>query len=126
MNTILCIEDEADIRENLAEELADEGYQAYVACDGRQGLEMIIEHEPDLVLCDISMPRMNGFQLLEEIRRIYPKFAELPFIFLTALADRSQVQAGLDCGADGYLIKPLDFEMLLMTVQSNLRQADPG
>lgn len=122
MTMILCIEDEARLRKNIAEELEDAGYDVRQAGDGREGLEMILEHKPDLVLCDITMPRQNGYELLKEVREKHLIFAEMPFIFLSALADRDRFLAGLKTGADAYLTKPIDFELLLQTVQASLRQ----
>ena len=124
MSTILCIEDEAYLCQNIVEELVDAGYDVHHASDGQVGLEMILKHKPDLVLCDVTMPRKNGFELLREIRERYPLHAEMPFIFLSALADKDQVLAGLKNGADGYLTKPIDFEMLLMTILTSLRQME--
>ena len=122
MTMILCIEDEARLRKNIAEELEDAGYDVCQAGDGQEGLEMILNHKPDLVLCDITMPRKNGYELLKEVREKYMLFAEMPFIFLSALADKERILAGLKTGADAYLTKPINFEMLLQTVQANLRQ----
>jgi len=124
MTKILCIEDEPDLREAIAEELEDADYTVCQAGDGRQGLEVILAQKPDLVLCDITMPNKNGHQLLRDIREKYPVFAEMPFIFLSALADREHILAGLKNGADGYLTKPVDFEVLLTTVKASLRQID--
>ena len=125
MATILCIEDEVELRINIAEELEDAGYDVCHAGDGNMGLQMIIKHKPDLVLCDINMPRKNGFQVLKEIREQHQRiFARMPFIFLTALADKQRVLAGLKDGADAYLTKPIEFELLLATVEASLRQMD--
>jgi len=124
MTTILCIDDEAAIREDIAEVLEDAGYDVLQASDGQEGLELIFKHEPDLVLCDITMPVMNGYDLMKVIRETYTLYAEMPFIFLTALADREQVMTGLKYGADAYLTKPIDFEMLLLKVQASLRQME--
>ena len=124
MTTILCIEDEAALREEIADELEDAGYEVLQASDGQEGLELIFKHEPDLVLCDITMPVKNGYDLMKVIRETYTLYAEMPFIFLTALADREQVMTGLKYGADAYLTKPIDFEMLLLTVQASLRQME--
>jgi DNA-binding response OmpR family regulator len=122
MATILCIEDVPELREDIAEELEEAGYDILQAGDGKEGLEMILKHKPDLVLCDISMPKMSGLQLLREVRGNYPLFAEMPIILLSALADRERVLEGLREGADAYLTKPIDFELLLIRVQTSLRQ----
>ncbi len=124
MIKIMCIEDEESLREDIVEELEDAGYNVTQAGDGRQGLKMILDLKPDLVLCDITMPRKDGYQLLKEIREEHPVFADMPFIFLSALADRERVVAGLKDGADAYLTKPIDFEMLLATIQASLRQVN--
>jgi len=122
MSTILCIEDEKLVREDIVEELEESGFTVLVADDGVDGLNMILNHKPDLVICDISMPRMDGFQLLVEIRQKYKLMANMPFIFLSALADEKHVLAGLKEGADNYLTKPVDFDLLKATVEASLRQ----
>lgn len=119
---ILCVEDEADIRGDITEELRDTGYETVEAANGREGLQAIAEHKPDLVLCDITMPEMNGYELLTALREKHPEFGDLPFVFLSALADRKDIIAGRQLGADDYVTKPVDFEMLLATVESRLRQ----
>lgn len=124
MPTVLCIEDEIAIRQDIVEELEDAGYQTLQAGDGIEGLETICKKKPDLVLCDITMPRMDGRALLTEIRERHPEFADLPFLFLSALADRKDVLAGLAVGADDYLTKPIDYELLLVRLDSALRQVD--
>ena len=124
MTTILCIEDEAALREGIVEELVDQNYTVLEASHGAEGLKMILEHHPDLVLCDINMPNMNGYELQSELRENYPQFAEMPFIFLTALADKARILEGLEKGADAYLTKPVDYDMMLLTVEANLRQME--
>lgn len=124
MAKILCIEDETAIRQDILEELHDAGYETLEAADGEAGLAEITAHRPDLILCDITMPRMDGLQLLAELRKNHPEFADLPFVFLSALADKKQVIEGKSLGADDYLTKPIDFDLLLVTVQSRLRQVD--
>lgn len=119
---ILCIEDEADIRDLLVNELSAYGYEAIEADDGMTGLEAIIGQKPDLVLCDVTMPRKDGHALVEELRSDHPEFADLPFIFLTALADPEHVVEGKRLGADDYLTKPIDFDLLMATVEARLRQ----
>ncbi len=122
MNTILCVEDEPALRADIVEELEDAGYKTLQACDGRQGLEMILAHKPDMVVSDITMPNMNGDELLQRLREDYPKFSEMPFIFLSALSDRVDVLSGVQLGADDYLTKPIDYEMLHAKVAASLRQ----
>ncbi|MBO6782589.1 MAG: response regulator [Alphaproteobacteria bacterium] len=124
MNKILCIEDEDEIRDDISEELSDAGYDVAQASDGRTGLAAILETSPDLVLCDVNMPDMDGFGLLTALRNNHPEHDDVPFIFLSALADRTDVIAGKRLGADDYLTKPVDFEMLLVTVESRLRQVN--
>jgi DNA-binding response OmpR family regulator len=122
MAKILCVDDTSDIRELLVDELRDAGYQTIEAANGEEGLAAILEHKPDLVLCDITMPVMNGYQLLETLRKDHPGFAEMPFIFLSGLADRKDVIAGKQLGGDDYLTKPVDFEIMRATVKARLDQ----
>ena len=124
MAKILCIEDEAILRLDLAEVLSDTMHDILLAEDGRQGLEMIIEHAPDIVISDISMPHLNGHELVAILREDYPQFADTPFIFLSALADRDSVLQGMKAGADYYLTKPVDFDMLLVQVEASLKQVE--
>jgi DNA-binding response OmpR family regulator len=122
MTKILCIEDEAALREDIVEELTDAGYTIIEAANGREGYDAIVAHQPDLVLCDVNMPDMNGYELLTKLRESHEEFDDVPFVFLSALADRKDIIAGKKLGADDYLTKPVDFEMLLVTVESRLRQ----
>ncbi len=124
MTTILCIEDESELRQDISEELEEAGYAVLQAVDGKEGLEMIRNHKPDLVLCDITMPKMNGLQLLREVRQNFPLLAEMPIILLSALADRQRVVEGLNEGADAYLTKPIDYDLLLIRIQTSLRQME--
>lgn len=120
MATILCVEDETYLREYIAEELEDRNYTALQAEDGKQGLEMILKHKPDLVLCDIDMPNMDGYQLQFALRGKHPEFADVPFIFLTALVDKDEVLAGMRSGADAYLTKPIDYAIMITTIEASL------
>jgi DNA-binding response OmpR family regulator len=122
--TILCIDDEALLREDIVEELEDEGYRVLQASDGHEGLKQILQHHPDLVICDITMPRKNGYELLKEVRGEHGISAEMPFIFLSALADKEHIVAGLKMGADNYMTKPVDFDVLRVKVKACLRQVD--
>lgn len=124
MAKILCIEDDSELLQILSEELSDAGHQVLQASDGCTGLEMIVDNRPDLIVSDISMPGMNGYVLLKTLRQKHPEFAETPFIFLSALADRDHLIDGLELGADDYLTKPIDYDLLIARVDARLRQAE--
>lgn len=122
MATILCVEDEDFVREDIVEELMYNGYEVLEAGDGREGLEMILKHKPDLVICDVTMPRMNGHELVKTLREEHSQSAETPFIFLSALVDPNDILEGLVLGADDYLTKPIDMDMLMVKIKTSLRQ----
>jgi DNA-binding response OmpR family regulator len=117
---ILCIEDDRETADLIVEELADRGYDVSVAYDGREGLAAILSHEPDLVLADVSMPVMSGFEVLERLTATAPRFQSMPFVFLTALADRDNELKGWRLGADDYVTKPVDFEVLGAVIAARL------
>ncbi len=117
---ILCIEDDRETAALIAEELVDRGYEVAVAHDGREGLAAILRTMPDLVLSDISMPVMSGFELLERLIALAPRFANMPFVFLTALTDRDNELKGRQLGADDYVTKPIDFELLATIISARL------
>src|SRR5262245_31487769 len=112
MKTILIIEDDAQTRENLAIILDMEGYRVRGAADGREGLSLAQSEPPDLVVCDVSMPKLNGHEVLCALRADATT-AAIPFIFLTARGERHQQRDGMNLGADDYLCKPLDAEDLI-------------
>ena len=85
---ILCIEDDRETAALITEELSDRGFAVSVAYDGREGLAAILRQTPNLVLCDISMPFMSGFEVLERLTEVAPGFGYMPFVFLTALVPR--------------------------------------
>ena len=117
---ILCIEDDRETAALIAEELVDRGYDVSVAHDGREGLAAILKFMPDLVLSDISMPAMSGFELLDRLIALAPRFAKMPFVFLTALTDRDNELKGRQLGADDYVTKPIDFEVLATIIMARL------
>lgn len=117
---ILCIDDDRETAALIAEELIDRGYEVGVAHDGREGLAAILKAMPDLVLSDISMPAMSGFELLDRLVSLAPRFSRMPFIFLTALTDRDNELKGRQLGADDYVIKPIDFDMLAAIINARL------
>ena len=117
---ILCIEDDRETAALIVEELIDRGFEVSIAHDGRSGLAAILKNMPDLVLSDISMPVMSGFELLERLTALEPRFAKMPFVFLTALTDRDNELKGRQLGADDYVTKPIDFDVLTAIVNARL------
>jgi DNA-binding response OmpR family regulator len=117
---ILCIEDDRETASLIEEELREAGYQVELAYDGHNGLAAILAGSPDLVLSDISMPVMSGFDVLQRLTSLAPRFSDIPFIFLTALADRESELKGRRLGADDYVTKPIDFEILGTIIAARL------
>ena len=117
---ILCIEDDRETAALIAEELAERGYDINLAYDGREGFAAILRGMPDLVLSDISMPVMSGFELLERLTTLAPRFGNMPFVFLTALTDRDNELKGRQLGADDYVTKPIDFDVLQTIIDARL------
>jgi DNA-binding response OmpR family regulator len=117
---ILCIEDDRETAALIAEELAERGYDVALAYDGREGFAAILRTMPDLVLSDISMPVMSGFELLERLTTLAPRFGNMPFVFLTALTDRDNELKGRQLGADDYVTKPIDFDVLQTIIDARL------
>jgi DNA-binding response OmpR family regulator len=120
---ILCIEDDRETAALITEELSDRGFAVSVAYDGREGLAAILRQTPDLVLCDISMPFMSGFEVLERLTEVAPGFGYMPFVFVTALSDRENELKGRRLGADDYVRKPVDFDVLVAIVNARLTRA---
>ncbi len=118
--TILCAEDEPELREDIVGELKDAGYEVIEAINGEDALMAIDTFTPDIVLCDINMPRMTGLEVLERVRASETEISDVPFIFLTAYGEKSDLIKGRQLGADDYLIKPIDFDVLLATVSARL------
>ncbi|WLF99722.1 MULTISPECIES: response regulator transcription factor [Brucella] len=110
--TVFCIEDEADIRKELVFGLSKFGFKVMSARSGEEALSLLGAERPDLILCDVLMPGFGGLELLKRIRSTMPHLSSTPFILLSALADRSHILEGLRLGADDYLTKPIDFDLL--------------
>jgi DNA-binding NarL/FixJ family response regulator len=117
---ILCIEDDRETAALIAEELVERGYDVSIAGDGREGFSAILKDMPDLVLSDISMPVMSGFEVLERLTALAPRFRNMPFVFLTALSDRDNELRGRQLGADDYVTKPIDFDVLATIITARL------
>jgi DNA-binding response OmpR family regulator len=117
---ILCVEDDLETSALIAEEFEERGYEIALAHDGQAGFSAVLKEQPDLVLCDVSMPIMGGFELLDRLTELTPRFASMPFIFLTALGDRDNQLKGRRLGADDYVVKPIDFEILDAIIRGRL------
>ena len=120
--TILVVEDEISLCDLLREELTAESYRVVVAHSGAEGLAKLQDIEPDVIICDRTMPGMTGHELLERIRGIYPQYGKVPFIFLTAMTDAGDRLAVQPLEPFAYLEKPLDFNVLLRTIEKALGQ----
>jgi DNA-binding response OmpR family regulator len=117
---ILCIEDDLETASLIAEEFEERGYEVMLAHDGQTGFSAVLKSQPDIVLCDVSMPIMSGFEVLDRLTALTPRFAAMPFIFLTALGDRDNQLKGRRLGADDYVLKPIDFEILDAIIRARL------
>ena len=117
---ILCIEDDRETAALIEEDLLERGYEVILASDGREGFAAILKQMPDLVLSDISMPVMSGFEVLERLTALAPRFRNMPFVFLTALSDRENELKGRHLGADDYVTKPIDFDVLATIITARL------
>ncbi len=120
---ILVIDDEAKLRKQFSALLSLEGFSVIEARNGREGVELAQREQPDLVLCDITMPEMNGHRVIESLRAD-AKTAHLPFIFLTGWSERGDIRTGMNLGADDYLTKPVDPDELITAVKARLRRAE--
>lgn len=119
MNKILVIDDEEDIRINIQDLLEINGFEVLTASDGKEGLGMVLNTNPDLIICDINMPEMNGLDLIKELKQ-YPQFYTIPFLFLTANAGMDFVRTGMGLGADDYITKPYKGDELIKAVNIRL------
>lgn len=120
---VIVIEDEPQMRKNLTRILEMENFTAYTAGDGDTGLRLIEQYHPDLILCDITLPGMDGFAVLKQLRASL-NTTLIPFIFLTAKGEKSDQRLGMTLGADDYLSKPFTPEDLLLAIHSVLQKHD--
>ncbi|MFK8058434.1 MAG: response regulator [Saprospiraceae bacterium] len=122
-STVLVIEDQLEVRENLMETLELADYQVLGAPDGHEGVKLVREHKPDLILCDVMMPKLDGFGVLELLQKD-PSTASIPFIFLTARAEREDLRRGMNLGAADYITKPFFQDELLRVVAMRLEKQE--
>lgn len=123
MKKILLIEDDSALRENTAELLELAAYTVFTAPNGKLGIEAAKKQLPDLILCDIMMPEVDGYGVLEAVS-LEPTTTHIPFIFLSAKTEHKQIRKGMDLGADDYLTKPFEEDELLSAIESRLAKAD--
>jgi len=121
MTKILLVEDNTEIRENICEILELAGYQVNPAANGKEGYEKALAERPDLILCDIMMPVLDGYGLLHLISK-NESLKDVPFIFLTAKTERSDLRKGMEMGADDYIMKPFNDVELLSAIESRLHK----
>lgn len=119
MKTILLIEDDPVLRENTAELIELSGYQIITAANGRIGVEQAVSAIPDLIVCDIMMPEMDGYGVIETLSK-NPLAKGIPFIFLSAKTERQDIRKGMNLGADDYITKPFTEDELLSAIESRL------
>ncbi|WP_295655733.1 response regulator [uncultured Mucilaginibacter sp.] len=120
---VLIIEDNDDIRDNIVEILELAGYIVYAANNGKTGVDLAMKHLPDIILCDIMMPELDGYGVLYLLNK-NQQTAAIPFIFLTAKAERLDLRKGMEMGADDYLTKPFDDMELLNAIESRLKKKE--
>jgi len=123
MKKILLIEDNQDVRENTADILELENYHVITAQNGKIGVEKAIEHLPDIIICDIMMPELDGYGVYECLS-VNQKTANIPFIYLTAKSEKADIRKGMNLGVDDYLIKPFEEEDLLNAIECRLKKKE--
>ena len=125
MPRVLVIDDDPRLRRQCATLLRVEGFETLEASNGKVGLERVRAESPDLIVCDVNMPGMNGHAALDALRGD-TRTAGIPFIFLTANGEMDDLRVGMNLGADDYLVKPVDPEQLLAAVHARLRRVQDG
>jgi DNA-binding NarL/FixJ family response regulator len=122
MKKILVIEDEPEMRRNIVMLLRYRNYQPLEADNGRRGLEVVRRETPDLILCDVMMPELDGYEVLRALRGD-AKLALIPFIFLTAKGEKDDLRSGMNLGADDYLTKPVGNNDLIRAIEARLQRS---
>src|SRR3954471_24697985 len=121
MKRILVIEDDAAVRGLIAETLQFKGWQPVVAADGDEGVRLAQTDVPDLIVCDIQMPKMDGYEVLRNVRK-NPLTAAIPFMFLTGLNEKPRMRQAMEEGADDYLVKPFTVHELVAAVDARFQK----
>jgi CheY-like chemotaxis protein len=120
---VLVIEDNEEVRDNISEILTLSNYTVYSAPNGKEGLEMINKNPPDIILCDVMMPELDGYGVLRGLSN-NPKARNIPFIFVTAKSEKQDFRKGMDLGADDYLVKPFTGNDLLSMISTRLKKSE--
>jgi len=123
MKKILVIEDEPEMRRNISALLRYHDYEAIAAENGREGIEMARRKNPDLILCDVMMPELDGYGVLQALQTD-PSLARIPFIYLTAKGEKDDWRSGMNLGADDYLTKPVANADLMRAIETRLRRSE--
>ena len=123
MKSILLIEDNDELRENTAEILELANYKVVSAANGKLGIKAALKNKPDLIICDVMMPELDGYGVLHLINK-NTELSGIPFIFLTAKSERSDLRKGMEMGADDYITKPFDDLELLRAIEIRLKKMD--
>lgn len=117
MKTVLIIEDNLEIRENTGEILELTGFNVLSADNGRYGIDLAMDVKPDVILCDIMMPGIDGYQVIKELKG-NPATASIPFIYITARGEKNEIKLAMDMGASGYIRKPFDADELVKLIHT--------
>lgn len=125
MKTVLIIEDNLEIRENTGEILELTGFRVLSSEDGRHGITLAVDEKPDVILCDILMPGINGYQVFEELKA-NQKTSSIPFIYVTASGEKNEIKQAMDMGASGYIRKPFDGDQLIELLMHVLKSDNPS
>ena len=123
METVLIIEDDAALSRGLKDNFAFQGYHVLLAADGEAGLNLAVESKPDLIVLDLMLPKMNGYEICRRLRR---EKLEVPILMLTAKAEESDVVLGLELGADDYVKKPFSARELMARAEGLMRRRRQG
>src|SRR2546423_9746371 len=121
MKRVLVIEDTPEVLSFVREAIRFKGWQPLTATDGEQGLRLAINQHPDLILCDVQMPMMDGYQVLQKLREAKAS-SNIPFIFITAEGEKPRMRQGMDLGADDYLVKPFTLDELLSAIDARFKK----
>ena len=118
-HTILCVEDEKELREDIVEELKKVGYEVAEVENGKDALEIISKKLPDIIISDVNMPEMDGYELMFQVKK---RGANIPFVFLSSYADKKLVLKGYNDGVEEYICKPIDYNILIAKINAILKR----